>query len=105
PSWSRPPATSSGPLLADLLGARTALLRAQAIVHRMHPPAIVVLPLRPEVAQVRHDLLGEELGRMPRLPIRHVAVVEQAEEMANAQALDALLELLAHGLGAARDDE
>src|ERR1051325_9371994 len=71
----------------------------------MDPPALVVLPLGPEVAQVRHDLLGEELRRVPRLPVRHVAVVEEAEEVADAQALDALLELLPHGLGAPRDDE
>ena len=84
---------------------RSALLRTQAVVHGLDPPALVVLPLRPEVAQVRHDLLGEELGGVARLPVRHVAVVEQAEEMADAQALDALLELLAHRLRTAGDDE
>src|SRR6266702_6485104 len=42
---------------------------------------------------------------MARLPVRHVAVVEQAEEMADAETLDALFELLPDRLGAARDDE
>src|SRR5207247_1605062 len=71
----------------------------------MNPPALVVLVVRPQIAQPRHDLLGEELARVPRLPVRHVAVVEQAEQMADAQSFDALLELLAHRLRAARDDE
>src|SRR5438046_1321508 len=42
---------------------------------------------------------------MARLPVRHVAVVEQAEEVADAETLDALFELLPDRLGAARDDE
>src|SRR5262249_13053462 len=105
PSSCRRSATSSRPLLADLVGARAPLLGADALVHGVGPPALVVLVVRPQVAQPRHDLVGEQLRGMPRLPVRHVAVVEQAEQMTDAQTLDAFLELLAHGLGAARDDE
>src|SRR5262249_1595233 len=50
-------------------------------------------------------LLGKELARVARLPVRHVAVVKEAEEMADPQALDAFLELLPDGVRAAGDDE
>src|SRR5262249_25544402 len=88
--WCRASATSSRPLLARLVGARAPLLGTDPLLHRMDPPAVVVLPFRPEVAQLRHDLVGEELGRVARLPVRHVAVVHETEEMADVKALDAL---------------
>jgi hypothetical protein len=68
------------------------------------PPALVVLPLGPQVAQVRHHALGEQARGMPRLLVGLVAVVEQAEHVADPQRLDQLLHALADGLGAARDD-
>ena len=98
--------TSSRPLRADLLGAGPGAPpgRSRSSIG-LHPPAVVVLPLGPDVPQVRHDLLGEELGRVARLPVRHVADVEQAEQVPMRRSLMHVLQLLAHGLGAAGDDE
>ena len=39
----------------------------------LHPPAVVVLPLGPHVAELRHHPLGEELRRVARLLVGHVA--------------------------------
>src|SRR6476659_6286011 len=75
----------------------------QAVGHRPDPPAVIVLPLRPEIAELRHDLLGEELRRMSGLFVRHVADVQEAEDVSDVEALDELLHLLAYGLRAARD--
>src|SRR5439155_12652296 len=65
------------------------------------PPAILVA--RPEVAHVGHDLVREE-GRVVEYEIlRHRADLEQHHEVADAETLDALGELLADRRGAARD--
>ena len=90
----------------------TASRRASAIVtlgrhpilQRMDPPAVVVLPLGPHVAQVRHHLLGEQLGAVAGLPVRHVAVVHQAEHVPDPQRRDQVLHPVDHRLGAPGDD-
>ena len=46
---SRRVATSSAPLLAGLLRAGPALLGMEAVVHGVDPPAVVVLPVGPEI--------------------------------------------------------
>src|SRR5678816_788432 len=79
--------------------------RAQAVLHRVDPPAGVGAPFRPDVPQLRHHLLREELGGVTGLVVRHVADVEEAEDVTDAQPVDRLLELLADALRAPRHHE
>src|SRR4051812_10910226 len=79
--------------------------RRHRLVHGMAPEAvIVVLPVGPQVAQMRDHLLGKQLGRMAHLIVGHVADMQQAEDVADPERLDQLLHLLAHRLGRAGDD-
>ena len=71
----------------------------------MDPPAVVALVLGPHVPQARHHLLREQLRRVARLPVGLVAVVHQAEDVAEPQRRDHVLHALAHGVGAACDHE
>src|SRR6266852_256529 len=66
------------------------------------PPAVLVAG--PEVTDVGHDLLREELGVLQRQLLRHAADLEQHHQVADPQGLDALGELLPDRGGAAGDD-
>jgi hypothetical protein len=68
------------------------------------PEALVVVIILPDALELRHHLLCKELGRIARLLGRHVADVNTADDVANAQCLDQFLDALAHGLRAAGDD-
>src|SRR5690348_13750594 len=49
-------------------------LQRYALMHRVDPETVVVIvPVGPQVAQMRHDFLGEEPGGVPHLVVRHVA--------------------------------
>ncbi len=89
--------------MAARVGER--LVRVHPVLVRMDPPAVVTLVIGPHVAQARHHLLGEELRRVARLPVGLVAVVHQAEDVAEAQRRDHVLHALAHGVGASGDHE
>src|SRR5712691_6138260 len=65
------------------------------------PPAVLVAG--PHVAHVRQDLTREERGVVERQILRHRADLEQHHQVADAEALDALGELLADRLGAPGD--
>ena len=78
---------------------------ARRVGQGMAPEAAVAGVLRPEVLQLRHDLFGKQPGRMHRQVFRHVADVEQQEQVADAQGLDQVFQPLTHGLRAAGDDE
>ncbi len=75
---------------------------AMAVASRRWPPAI--LPPGQRSRTCGMHLAREEAGVVQRQVLRHAADLEQDHQMADAQALDALAELLAHGGGAARDD-
>ena len=51
----------------------------------MNPETVVVGVFRPHVAQLRHDFLGEQLARAHALVFRHVADVNQTEDVADAK--------------------
>src|SRR5947208_13721077 len=65
------------------------------------PPAVLVA--RPHVAHVRQDLTREQRGVVEGQILRHRADLEQHHQVADAEALDALGELLADRLGAPGD--
>src|SRR5215467_5200131 len=70
----------------------------------MDPEALIALVVLPDALELRHDLPGEQFGRVARLLRRHVADVNPANDVADAQSLDQLFHPLPHGLRAAGDD-
>ena len=89
--------------LGDVPLARQAAWRHR-IADRMTPESRVALVIREEAAQLRHHLVREQLARIHALLPRHIADMEQAEDVADSKGLDQLLHALAHRFRRTGDD-
>src|SRR5438874_4030191 len=70
----------------------------------MDPEALVAVVVLPDSLEMRHDVAREELGRVARLVGGHIANMDAADYVPDAQCLDQLLHALAHGFGTAGND-
>src|SRR5215813_6064323 len=79
-------------------GGRTLGLEA------LGPPAVLV-PVVPQVREMRQHLARKQIDVVLAQRSRHGAEVQEREQVPHARALDAVDELLAHGLRASNNDE
>src|SRR5487761_905345 len=68
------------------------------------PPLVFPLAI-PDIAEVWQHLFAEQLDVLHRQLMRHRADMQEHHQIADAQFLDRLHQLLSDGLGRARDDE
>ena len=64
----------------------------------------MVVPARVDVFQLRHDLVGKQLGVVSRQVLAHVAVLKQQHQVPDIELRGDFAELLGHLVGGAYDD-
>ena len=63
-------------------------------LHRPRPPP--VFPLAEHVAQLRHHLIGEQLGVVPAQIFAHIAELQQHHQVSDVQVARHFADLLRH---------